>query len=430
MGSVRETGIMSTGVYRTTTWALCDQAIVSGGNFLTNLVLIRTLAPSSYGGYALLLNAMLFANSLHTNMVAYSVCVRGAQSDDEALRGVATGGLIATLSGVAINAVLITAACFSIHRSSLIPIVVGAVLFWQLQETLRTVFVSRLAYRRALAGDALSYLGQAALVAAVCCRHEPSLFFVFAVILVSSLLAGIVQAVQIRPNQLDGDVLQSFFRELWRLGKWNTLAKVVAFFTFQVFPWLLAYRSGLAAVASLQSLYQLVALANPLLLGFNNLIIASIAGRKRADGVVPWTAAAKQIRLAAILLGSYFAVLAICPYFFMRMLYGSHSPYLANASLLRYFALAYALEALAMIAGAVLGGLGETRFSLIAQMCAMATSVLIVFPWIIHSGLRAAVLGLVLVAGTRATAALCLAHRGLEKESRATLAGLLGIAAN
>jgi O-antigen/teichoic acid export membrane protein len=141
---------MSTGAYRTTSWALFDQAIVSGGNFLTNLVLIRTLAPTSYGAYALILNAVLFLNNLHTNMVAYPVCMRGARSDEEALRGVATGGLLATLIGVVINAALITAACLSIHRSFLIPVVIGAALFWQLQEILRTVFVSQLAYKRAL----------------------------------------------------------------------------------------------------------------------------------------------------------------------------------------------------------------------------------------------------------------------------------------
>ena len=309
---------MSTGVYRTTSWALFDQAVVSGGNFLTNLALIRTLVPSSYGAYALILNAMLFLNNLHTNMVAYPVCMAGAKSGDEQLRRVATGGLIATLLAVLTNAVLITIACFSIHKQSLIPVVTGAILFWQLQETLRTVFVCRLAYKRALPGDAVSYLGQAAVVAMICWLHVPSLSLVFWVILGSSLIAGVGQASQIRPTAIDRATLHSFFRELWQLGKWSTLAKVAAFFTFQAFPWLLAYTTGLPTVASFQALFQLVALSNPLLLGFNNLIIASIANRNRVSATSPWNAAVKQMRLAAVLLGVYYTALATCGGLFMK----------------------------------------------------------------------------------------------------------------
>ena len=416
---------MSIAVYRTTSWALFDQAVVSGGNFLTNLVLIRTLVPSSYGAYALVLNAMLFLNNLHTNMIAYPVCMAGATADDQQLRGVATGGLLATLMAVGINAVLITIACFSIHKQSLIPVVIGAVLLWQLQETLRTVFISRLAYKRALPGDAASYLGQAAVVAIVCWHRVPGLMLIFWIILGTSLFAGVGQAIQIRPMTIDRATLYSFFTELWRLGKWSTLAKVAAFFTFQAFPWLLAYISGLSTVASFQSLFQLVALSNPLLLGFNNLIIASIANRDRVSGVSPWAAAVKQIRLAAVLFGLYFIALATCGSFFMKVVYGSHSPYLANAPLLRYFALAYALEAVAMFAGAILGGLGETRFNFIAQLCPMVVSVLVVFPWIMLSGLKAAVIGLVLVASTRAAAACYLAFRGIQKESRTASASAM-----
>ena len=104
---------MSTGVYRTTSWALIDQAIVSGGNFLTNLVLIRTLVPSAYGAYALVLNAMLFLNNLHTNMIAYPVCMAGARADDQQLRGITTGDLLVTLMASRNQcSALITITCF------------------------------------------------------------------------------------------------------------------------------------------------------------------------------------------------------------------------------------------------------------------------------------------------------------------------------
>jgi O-antigen/teichoic acid export membrane protein len=407
---------MGRGAYGTTAWALSDQAIISGGNFLTNLVLIRTLAPSSYGAYALILNTVLFLNSLHINMVAYPVWLLGAQSDGGGLRDIATGGLLATLIGSVGSAVLLAAACLSIHRPLLISITIGATVFWQLQEALRATFLCRLDYKRVLAGDSVSYLGQAAVTAAICWHNIPTLSTVFAVILGTSLLAGMGQAMQIRPTLPGRVMIRSFLAELWRIGKWSMLARAVAFFTSQAFPWLLAYSTGFATVASFQSLLQLVALSNPLMLGMNNLIIASIAGQNKSPEPDWWGFAVKQMRLAAVLLGSYFTALACFGYFFMRIIYGKDSPYLLNAPLLRYLAVAYALETIAMFANAILGGLGETRLSFTAQVCAMLTSVLIVFPWIMHAGLTAAVIGLIGVAGTRATAAWYLLLRCLEKQ--------------
>jgi O-antigen/teichoic acid export membrane protein len=407
---------MGTAEYRTTIWALSDQAVVSGGNFLTNLVLIRALAPPSYGAYALVLNAVLFANTLQSNMVVYPVCMLGARSTDEELAGIATGGLLATTIGTAVNSIVIAGACLYLRRPSLIAIVVAATLFWQLQETLRIVFVSRLAYKRALTGDAVSYLGQALVLALICKYHVPSLFEVFAVVLGTSLVSGLGQGLQIRPRLVSRATLNVFFSELWRFGRWSTLARLVAFFTSYALPWLLAYTSGLPAVAAFQSLLQLVGLANPLMFGFNALITSSIAGQRRVKGGSSWSSSVKQMRLAAVLLSSYFVALALFGRFFMMILYGKRSPYLVNSSSIRYFAIAYALEALAMIAGAILGGLGETRSNFIVQSSAMLTSVLFVFPWVLRSGLKAAVIGLIAIGGTRAAAAWYLALRALERE--------------
>lgn len=421
---------MRSDLFRNTFWALSDQAIVSAGNFLTNLLLIRTLVPESYGAYSLILNVILFLNNLHANMVCYTVCMKGAQSDEAGLRTIASGGLIATLIGTTLSALVVTLACLQLHRAPLIPMVISATMCWQLQETLRTAFISRRAYKRALAGDAVSYLGQAAILAVLCYYKLPGLEVIFGVMLVTSLIAATAQAIQITPANPDSRTLRQFFGELWRLGKWSTLAKVVAFLTFQAFPWVLAYANGLSAVASFQALFILVALSNPLLLAFNNLTITSIASRPQASRLSALGSASEAMRLAAIVLGCYFGALAIWGRFFMHIIYGYHSPYLANARLVPYFALAYALESIAMFAGAILGGLAETRYNFLAQFWAMLASVIIVFPWILHSGLSAAAMGFVIVAGTRAIAGWYLALRGIEKENRCqstTVALLNGI---
>ena len=52
-------------------WALGDQATLSLGNFLTNILLIRHLAKDQFGIYAVLFSLLLFLNNLHTSLVTY-----------------------------------------------------------------------------------------------------------------------------------------------------------------------------------------------------------------------------------------------------------------------------------------------------------------------------------------------------------------------
>jgi O-antigen/teichoic acid export membrane protein len=392
---------------------LFDQGVVSGGNFLTNLILIRTLAPREYGAYVLLLSAILFLNNLQTNMITYPVCVFGARADEDERKRVTGAGMIATFLASPLIAAVLFAVCLSLHAFSLAFVAAGATILWQLQEMARTSLVCRLRYASAVPGDAFSYLGQAALLGAICLYRVPSLSLVFVVILGTSMVAASWQGLQTGVRFPDRNHLRQLFSGFWDLGKWSTLSKVVSLMGSPAFPWVLAYGSGLAMVASYQSLYQMVSIANPLLLGLNMLIVTSVAGKSAGPNPDSRVFVVKQLRLAGLLLAGYFAALAFFGPYFFRLMYGSGSTYLANVRLLPYFAFAYALEGVAIIANAVLGGLGEARMSFNAQLSAAFACVFLVFPIIFHGSLATVAWGLIAVAGIRAVASWAFAWRRL-----------------
>jgi O-antigen/teichoic acid export membrane protein len=385
-----------------TFWAFCDQGVISAGNFFTNLILIRTLPETEFGVFALLLNAMLFLNNVHASTVTYTVLIRGAQADEELVGRVATGGLFATLGMAVLNLILLCFATSYVARRELLLFVVGASLCWQIQEALRTVFVSRLHYARAIPGDAISYLGQSVVLALFCYFARPTLPVVFLVIGGTSLLGALMQGVQIRPNTVSWEWMTSFRNDVWSLGRWSVLAKLVAFFSLQAFPWFLAYRHGLVAVAAFQSLYQLVALMNPILLSSNNLIMASIAKSVRQQGASLLTSIGKYMFLSSSIVTCYFAVLLFGGSRVMSFFYGRHSAYLSNAPLLPIFAAAYGLEFVSMFAGAILAGMEKTRPLFFQQLWGMLVAVCLVLPFIARFGLRAAVSGLLLVNAAKA----------------------------
>ena len=388
---------------RKTFWAMCDQGVISAGNFCTNLILIRHLAPATFGQFALLLNAMLFLNNIHASMVTYTICIRGAQAGERSIGKVATGGVITTLALTVVNVLALYFATSYVGHRGLILFVVAAIMCWQVQEALRTVFVSQVRYERAIVGDAISYLGQAALITYLCFFRTPDLTSIFIVVAATSLLGAALQAMQLRPTRVSSSWLRSFGGDIWSLGKWSVLAKLVAFFSLQAFPWVLAYRSGFTAVAAFQSLFQLVALTNPILLSSNNLIMASIA-KSRHEGL-PFLGHAKRYMLySAVIVGLYFAILLLTGGRVMSLFYGRHSSYIQNASLLSVFVLAYALEFVSMFAGAILAGMEKTRPLFIQQVSGMLIAVIFVLPLIARWGLRAAVYGLLLVNTSKALA--------------------------
>lgn len=60
---------------------LMDQAIVSGGNFLLGLVLIRFLGLEDYGLFALLWMGVLFALSLHQAYITMPLMTLAVEKD-------------------------------------------------------------------------------------------------------------------------------------------------------------------------------------------------------------------------------------------------------------------------------------------------------------------------------------------------------------
>src|ERR1700722_6202833 len=67
-------------------WALSDQAMLSIGNFFTNILLIRHLSKDNFGNFAVLFSVILFLNNLHTSMVTYPLSVSSVCEDGAALR--------------------------------------------------------------------------------------------------------------------------------------------------------------------------------------------------------------------------------------------------------------------------------------------------------------------------------------------------------
>jgi len=383
-------------------WALADQATVSMGNFLTQVFLARALAPEQYGVFALLFGIHLVMSGLHASLVVYPLSVRGATLDDAALRRHLAGSLLATLGlAVPLGGVMLAAAWF-LSWPQLGPWAALAMLFWQVQETVRRALMAHLRHRDALPGDALSYLGQAAVVFALHQTGNLSLPTAFAAFAITSGVAAALQAAQLGLRSASLSSPEGFVADSWQLGRWILFSNILGILTIQAFPWTLALFHGPAAAAELQALINILGVTHPVMFGLSNLIVPTVAQSHRQAGLAAARRTAfRYATQGALLLAPYYAALLLAPGRILTIFYGANSHYAGLTAPLRLFVLAYVFVYAASVVLALLAGLERTRHAFFAQLGSSLASLGVGLPLAALGGIAGATGGLVLVNGVR-----------------------------
>ena len=286
----------------------------------------------------------------------------------------------------------------------LVPWVVAALVFWQLQETVRRALMARLEHRRAILGDIVSYLGQAAAILFVIHSGSISIEMAFAIIAGTSLLALIIQALQLRLHEAADspatDTLIQQARQHLSLGQWILLANAMNLLTIYSIPWVIGYFHGKAGVAAYSAVIFVLNASNPLLASVANLItpvVAKLKTEAHANGETglhqAQRAAVKYSVQGALLLFPCFAFLAILPGIALHVFYKPGSPYLQFTTPLRIFTIAYVLMYVSAMINSYLCGLGKSRLPFIGQLANAAVTCAITLPLVAKFGLIGAAWG-------------------------------------
>jgi len=384
-------------------WSLGDQAILSLGNFFTGWLLLRA-TTAWYGDYFRIIVAIYFLNNLHMAMVTYPISVTSAGISDSDLRRRIRRAIGMTLLLLIPEAAICAACTVAITSWHLVPWVIAALVFWQLQETVRRALMARLEHRRAILGDIVSYLGQAAAVWFVIHHGSISIEMAFAIIAGTSLVAMLIQVLQLglhaSSDSPGTETLVHQARNHLSLGQWILLANAMNLLTVYSIPWVVGYFHGNAGVASYSAVLFVLNASNPLLASVANLITPVVAKLKAEAHVRGETglrsaqhAALKYSIQGALLLFPFFAFLAILPSFALHIFYKPGSPYLLLATPMRIFTFAYALMYISAMMNSYLCGLGKSRLPFIGQAANAMVTCLITLPLVARFGVIGAAWG-------------------------------------
>ncbi len=345
-------------------YVLLDQAVVSGGNFATALVLARTLQPTYYGKFSLLLLFLYAINTCHGSLVVYPLTLQVATIRNKELERATCSSLVQTaLLSVAL-AVICLLFVIATRQVSLILPLVGAMVAWQLQETTRRALLASQSAAKAVIPDFLCYVGQAAIILFL---KPNSLALILGIIAGTSVAALCWQmlALGMRPWDLKtGGRLRSDMHFAWKMGRHILGGNAFNMVALQLPSWTLAWAIGPLGVAGYQSLLNLAGLANPIIFSVNTSLIPAVA-RIAPQGYPAARRVALRVGLQfSALLLPCFVALAVFPRLAMRTVYGASSPYLYLSGLLPIFIGSFAIQYVATVVGAYEGGMSrpETYF--------------------------------------------------------------------
>lgn len=352
-------------------FAVVDQGVVSLGNFATNLAIIRGLAPGDFGIYAALWSLMLLLNTLQSSLIVHPMLVIGASAPGERARKCFAAGLGATTALMIPLAAIAVIAAAVLHAVHLAAWIVPALLAWQLQEGTRRALTSQERYGDCLFGDSVSYLGQAALVFLLASAGMLSLPAVFACMMGTSLLAGLIQTCQIRPAAISAGEFADSIREFWKIGHWIANLNIVATVTTVAMPWYLTLLRGPVAAAGFQALLYVTGMVQPLVTGIGSLVAVSTA-RATAAGTIRASLReiSRPVLLGAGAISVYGIFLSLFPSAVFTLLFRSRSPYAGLAPLLPIFAVAGLLLYLSQMLAEALVGMRATRSAFLCQLSA------------------------------------------------------------
>jgi len=385
-------------------WALSNQGVVSLGTFITNIFLARHLVDKDYGVYSLLMGVILFLNGLHAALITYPLSVKGAKETEEKIRSTALISIYFTvLLNFPILIIMIVYGMFSNFNNTFL---FGGLflIFWQVQETVRRSMMAHLKFKQAILGDSISYLGQVILLFVLSQISLLSLKNVFISMSLTSLLAALVQVIQLRLPIKLLKIKVSIMKNYWNIGKWVLATNLVSLLLIQLFPWSLAYFNGPEATAAYQAIANLLGVTHPIMFSIGSIIIPAIAKAQevKSDYKEIYKSVSTYVFQGSLLLIPYYLLLIIFPKQLLALFYGSESIYVEYYFALRIFVCAYVFNFIGQVLISILKGLEESRNSFRAQYISGVFSGIFGLPLIMFFGVMGASAGMLIAHISRA----------------------------
>ena len=271
--------------------ALFDQAVFSGSNFLTTVMIGRFCGLDQLGVYSLAFAVLIFLAVIHESLIwtphtNYSQPLKHDDRPEYAGTILFIQGLF-TLAGVTVLLVLAGLLSAGFGPAGLAPVMwvlAAAAPCYLLRELIRRLLLARLEVAKVLVIDVMVAIVQFGGFLALYWYGGLSAATACAVVGIACLVISVgwfattATRFVIRPRNVGGQL-----RRHWSFGRWICASQMADSAHNYALHWLLAVALGTAATGVFAACSSLVLIFNPLVLGIGSVLVPR-ASQVYADG--------------------------------------------------------------------------------------------------------------------------------------------------
>lgn len=300
------------GFFKMLSIPLFDQAVVSGGNFIQVVLLVRMLGVENFGFFSILYLVVLFFASIaqaSINSPMMSIAPKLTQKRRRAFYGscmvlsIMLPLLFIALSSLAIPFITLPQ---GINKNDIVLYFFLFALTHSLNEFFRRLLFSDGKAKMGLTIDIVRY--SVSLVALYIVGKELNVTTVLLILALAntvSIATAIASSLNITTSLKE---LIVSMRRIFQSGKWLGAASTLHFFTEYFFVLVSGYLLGMAEVGAMRAAQNLIGVLNPILMALENFIPTNATRKYLENGLKGLN---NYLKRMAIIIGAFYILIVL-----------------------------------------------------------------------------------------------------------------------
>jgi O-antigen/teichoic acid export membrane protein len=390
------------GRYSHINWAMVDQMMVSGANFLMSILLARFLGVEEFGRFTLAWIPILFFSSIQHAAIASPMMSIGPKQSDTESPAYFSALLVQTLIYAGLGSFLLFVGLHWMngifpawHLDGVgFPLAVASFAAL-LQEFFRRYFFTKEQPNIAFINDSIRYLGQMAILTGLFLFSSVSMDTakVLWVVAALSLTASALGIFFFDRIEFKAVAFKETFGRHWHFSKWLTGSALITWLAGNVFIVGAGALLGASAVGALKATQSLMGIVHILHMGLENIAPITAVKHFYKGGKTALKSYLNKVTLVgggATLVVSTIAI--IIPELLLGLIFGQK--YQGYGFLLKWYAIIYFFVFISLSLHIALRTFERTQPIFWAKLWASCFSVITVYPLIMFYGLSGVMVGL------------------------------------
>jgi len=384
-------------------WTMADQAVVSGVNFLTGLVLARWLGIFEFGIFSIAWVVVLFVFSLQYAMVSAPMLSIVSKIEDGERPTYFGSVVLQHVLFTAVSGILVwlgvTASGYFFPGLDLDPYalpLMAATVAFQTRDFLRRVFYASDRHMAAFFLDVFGYGGQLAALLAMFAIGKLGIISALWTITAVSGLAVVGAAFWIGRLRFCRRDLVGVARRHWQFSRWLAASALLNLFVDHFLLVLSGAFIGPAAAGAMKAAQNLMGIAQLMFFALENIVPVRAGWHFHNGGIDALTEFMKRVAKWSVAMTALIVMLfATHPEFWLQLIFGDE--FVGYGILVRLYGACFLLKSFGFAFIAALHALEDTRPIFVACCSAAALAFAVTYPLLVQFGVTGAAAGAVIV---------------------------------